>query len=141
MKPKYRCYDPETNSMVYGVGITPSNNNSMYGFEDSVPYYVEYYTDIESGKEFNKNTYYPKGILMQWTGLKDTHGKDIYEGDICRKPNGNIGVIKYYESWSNFVAGFYLSDDEVSVMVINPCQVIGNIHQNPELIQGVKNEN
>jgi len=72
--------------------------------------------------------------LMQFTSLLDKSGKEIYEGDVVRTPNGDWGVIQYEAPFF----GVTVSDSEVSNYRrdwMESCEVIGNIHKNPELME------
>jgi len=76
--------------------------------------------------------------LMQYTGLKDKNGKEIYEGDIVQfdrdnprvKPKLNLPVI--FENGC-FQTGIH--DRLILSHVHNAIDVIGNIYEYPELLK------
>ncbi|WP_170019229.1 YopX family protein [Campylobacter sp. RM16190] len=75
-------------------------------------------------------------IFMQYTGLKDKNGVEIYEGDIIKK----IGDIKTYSIVFDGVLAAYLMDDGtggygLNQMLLRDFEVIGNIYENPELLE------
>jgi hypothetical protein len=67
--------------------------------------------------------------VEEWTGLTDKNGKDIYEGDVIQLNTGEAGVVKFkggryfHEAKSEIVGQLYWD------------KVIGNLNENPELIQ------
>lgn len=67
----------------------------------------------------------------QYTGLKDHKGHEIYEGDIIRYKDENGRV--YYENDCFGVAFYY--DYATLLMVCEESEVIGNVHDNPELLK------
>jgi len=72
-------------------------------------------------------------ILMQYTGLKDKNGKEIYEGDIFQRHNGHTSEVAY----DNYHACFGLKDKGLTHLngIDNSNgEIIGNIYENPELI-------
>lgn len=81
-------------------------------------------------------------ILMQFTGLHDKNGVPIYEGDIL----GYWGQAKWPIKWFDGSARFgfyYLDNPEIPQFFVNPKevrkkQVIGNIYENPELLNDKK---
>lgn len=75
-----------------------------------------------------------KGWHDQFTGLHDKNGTEIYEGDITQNPTGKVGFIEFFDGAfrlfiKNKSAWFTLDQGFCNNKVI-----IGNIHQNPELI-------
>ena len=74
---------------------------------------------------------------MQFTGLLDKFGKEIYEDDIVVRPHGgNDGVVTWFRGgyW-----GVVVEDDYWNYMFDTNSpekhEVIGNIYENPELLK------
>jgi uncharacterized phage protein (TIGR01671 family) len=80
-------------------------------------------------------------IVMQFTGLKDKNGKEVFEGDILQWTSSNpfsIGEIRkvkveYVEArfWCTGTIGVYLAE----LLSAEKCEVIGNIYENPEYLK------
>jgi len=83
--------------------------------------------------------------LMQYTGLKDKNGVEIYSGDNFGKMGGDVNRPDEYEFW----ATVYFDEDFAAFCVEtcsggweylhdyldkNYCEIIGNIYENPDLL-------
>ena len=84
-----------------------------------------------------------KNTISQYTGLTDKNGKKIFEGDICRNTKtGEIVTV----AWHGTMAGYvwskkregcgYLYEFGELFRCYDKYEVIGNIHDNPELLKG-----
>jgi uncharacterized phage protein (TIGR01671 family) len=92
-------------------------------------------------------------ILMQFTGLKDKNGKEIYSGDVMEDSRGrrlvitdvDAGqVVMFEQEYGNFInrapVVLYeaVANNQTSSFV-ESIEVIGNIYENPDLIKPVAN--
>lgn len=72
--------------------------------------------------------------IMQYTGLKDRNGQEIYEGDIVARGKYNHEIV-----WNEKKGWFGIDDYDYGLTVLSQhldyiC-VIGNIYENPELLE------
>lgn len=127
---KLRVWDKTRKMMFEAVAYYPTlkSVDVIYKYKDGVSNKVNLYGDTFE--------------LMQYTGLKDKNGKEIFEGDICtynkytkesgRKEHSEPKVIFWDESKAgfeinpkgNYQAGLFYWEYEI----------IGNIYENPELL-------
>lgn len=115
MIPKFRAFIIETEKL--------QEVWKMRFYETEELYINEYY-----GQDF---------ILMQSTGVYDKHGVEIFEGDIVKFKDELYQI--EFKSYRFKAKDFWLTyqdvpDDFFSEVAYKQCEVIGNVHENPELL-------
>ena len=120
---KFRAWHKEEKIIGEVLGIDILHKEIFFSNEDVDCYEHSDFKDVE---------------LMQYTGLYDKKGKEIYEGDIVKlRANHGIGVVKYYDEWGAFVVE-YIKSKPLAVLGMNyykeNIEILGNIYENSELL-------
>lgn len=75
-------------------------------------------------------------VLMQYTGLKDKNGVEIYEGDIVNVHSYTVtGLGKVGFNKGSFVFNKFEYPTRQVLHSFSEIEVIGNIYENPELLE------
>lgn len=117
---KFRAWDKETKLMRY---LGKDTHDSM----TFMPSGEMHYYNLQNGSGGDEYE------LMQFTGLKDKNGKDIFEGDIIHAESKD-GENVNYDEVVEFKGGAYYPVCEVPEKE-NWFEVIGNIYENPNLLR------
>lgn len=81
--------------------------------------------------------------LMQFIGLKDIHGTEVFDGDIIKDSEGFIAQVVYDKEYAGFglnyqpfdpKEGLSLTFEELKNEYRNTFEIIGNIYENLELL-------
>lgn len=100
--------------------------------------------DIEGGWDIQARFNIP---LMQYVGLEDKNGKEIYEGDIVTSSDYINGKVIFGDNYSAYPGSFIVDTKNNQVLFSDyfmdgyDIEVIGNIYENIELLSNSTEEN
>lgn len=109
---KFRIWDKERKEMINIGRIDIADGSCKPTIFGDIFY--DYWNDVE---------------LMQYTGLKDKNGVEIYEGDIVETEDYHLGDKLVVKGTKQII------DDIRFCGKLIPCEVIGNIYENPEVVE------
>lgn len=126
---KFRAWDNEEKRWLLGYEYKNLGGFSMFGecmlFEE--------WSAILNRFILQQKDRTPSDLkLMQYTGLKDKNGKEVYEGDILKTDSGLNQFVEYRNDMAMFVCRF---KNGASTNISVQWEIIGNIYENPELIK------
>ena len=117
-KLKFRCWDTSQNKLRYDVtGFEHYNDNEMSGI-------------FLNGDYFEIAT----NPTMQFTGILDKNGKEIYEGDILQIDS--VCFVKWNDNMATYDCRFNGETKSLDYILSSRCdiEIIGNIYENPTLL-------
>jgi len=127
---KFRAWDKKYKEMINDIHIAPEYDWLVLSDNDALAERDNRGRGDDDGYE-----------LMQFTGILDKNGKEIYEGDVVE--------YKAYNTWHKDAVRFtdgkfhgnlsgvkedLQSNYDLGLIVTLGCEVIGNIYENPELL-------
>ena len=123
---EFRAWDKENKKMYYIDDI----GDVVFNYENDGSFTL---FDCETGET-------PKSVFEQYVGLKDKHGVKLFEGDVVTSDNfwdmkktNNVNYIIIFSQY-----GFKMQDKtgmEFNLPLSIGLEVIGNIHENQELLK------
>lgn len=139
---KFRAWDIKNKKMEIVWNLNWVSNSKAEGVIPGSVSHVHTKSDFKGSSKLSspeRDSYYgsvsTSYALMQFTGLIDKNGKEIYEGDIVIEDTF-YGDFTQIVRWSEDNSGFWLgSSFHLNFGTAKECEVVGNIYENPELLE------
>ena len=159
---KFRVYDKQSNEMIYLERPSTYDNGLWFKSDkhiDSNDIVIMQFTGLKDSTQFQELTKEEQENWLKSNKQEDWRGKDIFEGDIIVIPNiypfyhenklNYVGVVEFiYSQWeyvlkcvnpkkrgiSNGINNI-LNDAGYEENTLTHYKILGNIHQNPELLE------
>ncbi len=141
---KLRAWDKDSEVMVYSDNHNKNDYECSYFFQQDNNGNIKCYWEMD----YDDSAGYPAtsgGFLeniMQYTGLKDKNGKEIYEGDLItinQEDEEDIFRVEWDEDSAKFILSTQTFTCDFDSYNGADCEVIGNAYDNP-LLQEVERE-
>lgn len=137
-KIKFRAWDKEENRMLYSEK-THYDVDFRCDENGCLKCYINYSYCDSFGDEYDN--WEVLDNIMQYTGLKDKNGKEIYEGDVVEYKDFSGGIYPFKKQpkargiikIDNLLTGIYLKG--MGIFKESKVEIIGNIHGDPELLE------
>lgn len=140
---KFRAWDKINSKMLYSDSFTLNGKPMTYA--EQMRWFFFHTSNSTPADDYSE--------IMQFTGYTDSAGKEIYEGDIVELTldidRGGLED-RYYNLenaivvWNSEDGCWDAGDSRLSTYVDDKdwehrCEVFGNIYQNPEMVEGIRN--
>ena len=142
MIPKFRAFLKDTKKIVdvenifFELCVVKLTNNEFYEFEDII---LMQSTGLHDDTKFEDLS---EGEQEEWLESGKTaeewQGREVFEGDILTSQDGSDGLIsRFIVKRDEFYTGFTPMNREGYGFNRTMCEVIGNVHQQSELLEDV----
>ena len=115
----------------------------QFMFEDDNKISASVFSDLKVGEEgtgeytgeYIRDIFPEHLVLMQFTGLLDKNGKEIYEGDILGDDTEgwSYDFVEWSDIWCGWATHYWFGSKELAENA-DGLEVVGNIYENPELL-------
>jgi len=136
---KFRAWDEINGLMMSGADLEECEFDTRLSYGNLVVAYTDANGDFQ------------QCLPMQFTGIQDRNGREIYEGDVVRwvaqkdsgllvdtEMNGKLAKVVFYQHNAQFCFQFnntmYYDNGGHTIQYRDRCEIIGNIYENPELL-------
>jgi len=128
---KFRAWNKKHKQMLYNAELTTVDIREK-------PELMEKCDGFEITTFFHIAPHDPNTVLMQYTGLKDKSGREIYESDILKHDLWGVDQVVWDDMCANFRCkreGEKAHDITLAHHQLKQTKAIGNIYENPELLK------